>query len=147
MKQAPDFQSDQWINSEPLSLEALSGSPFMVKFWTFGCYNCVNVLPSMKSWYEDLHPEGFEIVAVHSPEFSFEKVFDNVKKAVVDQGITYPVAIDNNFRIWRAYSNQYWPTMYLVDREGWIRYVHIGEGRYDETRQAIVDLLVEQPSP
>ena len=143
LKQAPELISDQWINSEPLSLASLSGSPFMVEFWTFGCYNCTNVLPSMKAWYEELHPEGFEIVAVHSPEFSFEKVLDNVKNAVAEEGIEYPVAIDNSFGIWRAYGNQYWPTMYLVDREGWIRYVHIGEGRYDETRQAIVDLLLE----
>jgi thiol-disulfide isomerase/thioredoxin len=143
LKEAPDFRSTQWINSEPLSLASLRGTPFLVEFWTFACYNCKNVIPSMKAWYEELGPRGFEIVAIHSPEFNFEEVFDNVKTAVAEQGIRYPVAIDNDFGLWRAYGNKYWPTMYLVDAEGWIRYVHIGEGYYDETRQAIVDLILE----
>ena len=143
LKKAPEIRSSDWINSEPLSVASLQGSPFLVEFWTFGCYNCKNVIPSMKAWYEELHPRGFEIVAIHSPEFSFEKAFDNVKEAVAEHGIEYPVAIDNDFGLWRAYGNKYWPTMYLVDAEGWIRYAHIGEGYYNETRQAVVDLLLE----
>ena len=97
----------------------------------------------MNAWYEELKPHGLEIVSVHSPEFSYEQALDSVRTAVANHGIEFPVAIDNDFSIWRAYGNQYWPTMYLTDSEGWIRYVHIGEGNYDKTRQAIIDLLFE----
>ncbi len=143
LREAPAIDSTTWVNSPPLSASDLRGNPYLVEFWTFGCYNCKNVIPSMNAWYEELRPHGLEIVSVHSPEFSYEQALNNVRTAVASHGIEYPVAIDNDFSIWRAYGNQYWPTMYLADSEGWIRYVHIGEGNYDKTRQAIIDLLFE----
>jgi len=140
---APDISSKQWINSEPLNWDKLKGKVVMVEFWTFECYNCKNVEPYIKTWYQKYNQKGFEIVAVHTPEFDRERDINNVRNYVKDHAITYPVAIDNDFRIWRRFSNRYWPAMYIVDKQGVIRYRFIGEGNYQKIEKAINLLLAE----
>jgi thiol-disulfide isomerase/thioredoxin len=140
---APAIQSAQWLNTKPLAWDGLRGRVVMVEFWTFGCINCKNVTPALKDMHADFKDEGFTLIGVHSPEFDYEKKLANVQKAVKDAGITYPVAIDNDFANWRRYRNRYWPAIYLVDKRGVIRYTHIGEGRYEETRRWIELLLNE----
>ena len=141
---APNISAEQWINSEPLKWDSLLGKVVMVEFWTFECYNCKNVEPYIKTWYEKFHNKGFEIVAVHSPEFDRERDINNVQEYVKDHAITYPVAIDNDFKIWRRFANRYWPAMYLVDKRGYIRYRFIGEGNYQRIEKAIETLLSEK---
>jgi cytochrome c biogenesis protein CcdA/thiol-disulfide isomerase/thioredoxin len=132
-----------WINHEPITIAALRGKVVLVKFWTYTCINCIRTLPYVQSWYDKYHDQGFEIVAVHTPEFEFEKVPANVEKAVKDFSITYPVALDPDYKTWQAYENRYWPAKYLLDAQGNIRYVHFGEGEYDETELVIQQLLRE----
>lgn len=148
-QKAPGFsEGTQWIGTEPLSLEEdLKGKVVLVDFWTYSCINCIRTFPYLTSWYEKYKDEGFVIVGVHAPEFAFEKNAVNVEKAMQDFGITYPVVQDNDFRIWEAYNNQYWPAHYLIDKDGFIRYTHFGEGEYDKTENAIRELLGEQPLP
>lgn len=141
--QAPDIHAEQWINSEPLNWDTLRDKVVMVEFWTFECYNCKNVEPHIKSWYEKYRQQGFEIVAVHTPEFERERDIDNVRRYVKDHGITYPVAIDNDFKIWRRFSNRYWPVMYIADKRGNIRHRFIGEGNYPQIAKTIETLLAE----
>lgn len=141
---APDFDNTAWINSAPLALENLKGKVKIVEFWTFGCYNCRNVQPALKRWYNDYKQYGFEIVAFHAPEFDYEKKLENVQDAVAKEGLKYPVAIDNDFKTWGKYRVNAWPTMFLLDKENRIRYTHIGEGRYEEIEAAIVTLLNEK---
>lgn len=141
---APDFDNTVWINSAPLALENLKGKVTIVEFWTFGCYNCRNVQPALKRWYNDYKQYGFEIVAFHAPEFEYEKKLANVQEAVAKEGLKYPVAIDNDFKTWGKYRVNAWPTMFLLDKENRIRYTHIGEGRYEEIEAAIVALLNEK---
>ncbi len=140
---APLVESDTWINTKPIVWHSLRGKVVMVEFWTFGCYNCQNVLPAMKAAYADYKSRGFTLLGVHSPEFEHEKKLSNVQAAVKKAGIEYPVALDNDFANWRRYRNRYWPALYLVDKRGVIRYTRIGEGGYQETRQWIEKLLVE----
>jgi len=140
---APDISSSQWINSEPLDWSKLKGKVVMVEFWTFECYNCKNVEPYIKNWYQKYNQKGFEIVAVHTPEFDRERDINNVREYVKDHAITYPVAIDNDFKIWRRFSNRYWPAMYIADKQGNIRYRFIGEGNYQKIEKAINKLLAE----
>ena len=140
----PDISAKQWLNSQSLNWGALKGKVVMVEFWTFGCSNCKAVEPHIKSWYQKYQPEGLEIVAVHSPEFNHERNIDNVREYIKDHAITYPVAIDNDFAIWRRFSNRYWPAMYIVDKQGMIRFRFIGEGRYDEIENILQKLLAEQ---
>lgn len=143
-KPAPDFDNEVWLNSEKLNLNALKGKVTIIEFWTFGCYNCRNVQPALKRWYSDYAAQGLEIVAFHAPEFDYEKKLENVQKAVREGGLSYPVAIDNDFTTWKKYKVQAWPTMFLLDKQGQIRYTHIGEGRYEEIEAAIVALLNEK---
>ena len=131
----------QWINSPPLTLSALRGKVVLIDFWTYSCINCIRTLPYLKNWYRDYKDQGFVIIGVHTPEFEFEKNYDNVKKAVAQFEITYPVALDNNYATWNAYHNQYWPAHYLIDQNGVLRMTHFGEGGYAETENAIRDLL------
>ncbi len=139
---APDFISGgQWINSSPLTIESLRGKVVLVDFWTYTCINCQRTLPYLKSWYEKYKEDGLVVIGVHTPEFEFEKNTDNVKEAVEDFKLTYPVMQDNNYDTWSAYSNRYWPAKYLIDKDGVIRYFHFGEGEYDQTEKAIQDLL------
>ena len=140
---APEIISEQWLNSPPLNWNKLKNKVVLVEFWTFDCYNCKNVEPYVKSWYKKFKNKGLEIIAVHTPEFDHEKKLDNVKEYIKDHGINYPVAIDNNFNIWRSYSNRYWPAMYLVDKQGVIRYRFIGEGNYTLIENTLQKLLAE----
>lgn len=140
---APDFDNQTWINSEKLDLAALKGKVVLVEFWTFGCVNCQNVQPSLKRYYEGYNSKGLEIVAFHAPEFDYEKKLENVQTAVKERGLKYPIAIDNDFKTWGKYGVRAWPTLFLVDKQGQIRYTHIGEGNYELTEAAIVALLNE----
>ena len=115
----------------------------LVDFWTYTCVNCIRTLPFLKEWHDKYADSGLVIVGVHSPEFEFEKVTENVESAVVEYDLKYPVAQDNDFQTWRAYSNRAWPAKYLVDKDGIIRYKHIGEGAYQSTEEKIRELLVE----
>jgi cytochrome c biogenesis protein CcdA/thiol-disulfide isomerase/thioredoxin len=139
---APALQVDgSWINTAPLSLQRLRGKVVLIDFWTYSCINCLRTLPHLEAWYAAYHPRGFEIVGVHTPEFAFEHVTSNVRAAVERLGIRYPVMQDNRYRTWDAYSNQYWPAEYLIDRQGRVRYTSFGEGDYDKTEAAIRQLL------
>ncbi len=141
---APELTGTQsWINSEPLKLADLRGKVVLVKFWTYSCINCIRTLPYVQAWYDKYHDDGFEIVAVHTPEFAFEKVLGNVQDAVKDFTITYPVVQDNDYATWKAYGNHYWPAKYFIDANGNIRYAHFGEGKYEEQEAVIRELLKE----
>jgi cytochrome c biogenesis protein CcdA/thiol-disulfide isomerase/thioredoxin len=132
-----------WINSPPLTPASLRGKVVLVDFWTYSCINCLRTLPYIKAWNEKYKDSGLVIIGVHTPEFAFEKDEANVRKAVKDLGITYPVAMDNDYRIWRSFNNEYWPADYFVDGTGRIRFHHFGEGAYDESEQWIRTLLAE----
>jgi thiol-disulfide isomerase/thioredoxin len=141
---APELTSSVWLNTDaPLRLSSLRGKVVGVEMWTFGCINCQHVIPSLKSWYAQYKDQGFVLIGNHFPEFSYERDLGNVRDAVQKAGIEYPVAQDNDGATWRAYHNGYWPTLYLIDRRGRIRYVHVGEGAYDETEANIRALLAE----
>jgi cytochrome c biogenesis protein CcdA/thiol-disulfide isomerase/thioredoxin len=140
----PDLSgATAWINSSPLTPESLRGKVVLVDFWTYSCINCLRTLPYIKAWNEQYKNSGLVIIGVHTPEFPFEKDEANVRKAVKDLGITYPVAMDNGYRIWRAFNNEYWPADYFIDATGRIRFHHFGEGAYDESEQWIRTLLAE----
>lgn len=131
----------QWLNSPPLTTAGLRGKVVLVDFWTYSCINCLRAMPYVKAWAEKYKDQGLVVVGVHAPEFAFERDAANVGKAVRDLGITYPVAIDNNYAIWRAFQNRYWPAHYLIDAQGRMRYHHFGEGNYAESERAIQQLL------
>lgn len=133
----------QWLNSKPLTPAELRGKVILVDFWTYSCINCIRTIPYVRAWAEKYRDQGLVVIGVHAPEFAFEKQIGNVEKAVRDFKITYPVAIDNNFAIWRAFSNSYWPAHYFIDAEGQIRYTHFGEGDYEGSERVIQDLLAE----
>jgi thiol-disulfide isomerase/thioredoxin len=133
----------QWLNSPPLTKEALRGKVVLVDVWTYSCINCLRTLPYLKAWAQKYRDQGLVVIGVHAPEFAFERNVDNVKKATHDLGIDYPVAIDNDYAIWRSLNNQYWPAHYFVDAEGRIRYHHFGEGDYAHSEQVIQQLLAE----
>jgi len=144
---APDLiAGGQWFNSEPLKLSELKGKVVLVDFWTYTCINCQRTLPYLRDWWSKYEDDGLVIIGVHSPEFEFEKEADNVQEAITDFSLNYPIMQDNNFATWRAYRNRYWPAKYLIDKDGVIRYTHFGEGDYDETEQAIQQLLNEAGS-
>jgi cytochrome c biogenesis protein CcdA/thiol-disulfide isomerase/thioredoxin len=133
----------QWLNSPELSKESLRGKVVLVDFWTFDCINCQRSIPYVNEWAKKYEKEGLVVIGVHTPEYPFERVIDNVRKNVEKLGLKYPIAIDNNYAIWRAFDNQYWPAHYLVDAEGKIRYTHFGEGSYDTQEKVIQQLLAE----
>lgn len=134
----------EYINSdENFTLESLRGKVVIVDFWTYSCINCLRTLPYLTAWDEKYRREGLVIIGVHTPEFSFEKKYDNVKAAVELYGIEFPVVLDNDYATWTAYQNRYWPHKYIIDKEGNIRYDHIGEGGYEETERQIQELLSE----
>lgn len=132
-----------WLNSQPLTPEMLRGKVVLVDFWTYSCINCLRTLPYLKAWNEKYRAQGLVIIGVHAPEFAFEKDQHNVEQAVRDLGLTYPVAMDNQYAIWNAFKNEYWPAHYLIDAQGRIRHQHFGEGAYRETEQMIQTLLKE----
>jgi cytochrome c biogenesis protein CcdA/thiol-disulfide isomerase/thioredoxin len=132
-----------WLNSPPLTPEALRGKVVMVDFWTYSCINCLRALPFVESWYEKYKDHGLVVIGVHAPEFAFEKDPGNVRRAVADLKVTYPVALDNDYAIWQAFNNQYWPAHYFIDATGRIRGHHFGEGNYDESEQTLRKLLTD----
>lgn len=139
---APNFVGlTNWINSPPLSLTKLQGKVVLVDFWTYSCINCIRSIPYVEAWYQAYKKDGFVVVGVNTPEFSFEHNPINVANAVKQFGITYPVALDNNYDTWNAYNNSSWPADYLIDKSGEIRYVSLGEGDYNKTELAIQTLL------
>jgi thiol-disulfide isomerase/thioredoxin len=141
---APDFEGiDTWINSEPLTIESLRGTVVLVDFWTYSCVNCIRTLPFLKAFDERYASAGLRIVGVHSPEFEFEKDPDNVRAAVTENGVTWPVAMDNDMATWSAYENQYWPHVYLIDREGSIRADYVGEGQDEAMETRLRELLAK----
>ena len=145
--QAPEFLGiAHWLNTpadRPISLASLRGKVVLVDFWTYSCINCIRTLPHLRAWYAAYHKAGLEIVGVHTPEFAFEHVLGNVRQATHDLHVTWPVALDNSYNTWTAYSNQYWPADYLVDKSGRVRDYHFGEGAYGQTELAIRSLLGE----
>ena len=132
-----------WLNSPPLTPESLRGKVVVVDFWTYSCINCLRALPYVESWYEKYKDHGLVVIGVHAPEFAFEKDPNNVRRAVADLNVAYPVALDNNYAIWQAFNNQYWPAHYFIDAAGRIRGHHFGEGNYDESEAIIRKLLTE----
>lgn len=144
MTLAPELRGiEAWINSEPLTLEELKGKVVLIDFWTYSCINCIRTLPYLKDWHDKYQDDGLVIIGVHAPEFAFERDLDNVKKAALDHQLEYPIALDNEFSTWRAYENRYWPAKYFIDREGYLRHYHFGEGEYAESEQIIQKLLAE----
>lgn len=141
---APEIiQGGEWFNSKPLKLSSLRGKVVVIDFWTYSCINCQRTFPYLRSWYEKYKDDGLVIVGVHSPEFEFEKNPRNVEKAISDFGLLYPIMQDNNFATWQAYSNKYWPAKYFIDKDGYVRYAHFGEGEYDKSEKIIQELLSE----
>ncbi|NDJ54010.1 MAG: redoxin domain-containing protein [Chloroflexi bacterium] len=144
MGPAPELHDGPWLNSdEALKLADLRGQVVLLEMWTFGCINCIRTIPTVNQWYETYADHGLVIIGNHYPEFSYERSLENLQDALVDLEIQYPVIQDNDRETWGAYNNRFWPTIYLIDKWGHIRYVHIGEGRYDQTEAAIVALLAE----
>ncbi|WP_175958348.1 cytochrome c biogenesis protein DipZ [Burkholderia sp. BCC0405] len=137
----------QWLNSPPLTAAGLRGKVVLVDFWTYSCINCLRTLPYTNAWAHKYAPYGLVVIGVHAPEFAFERDIGNVKKAVHDLGIDYPVAIDNGYSIWRAFGNEYWPAHYFIDAQGRIRHHHFGEGEYAQSERAIQSLLAEAGHP
>ncbi|HXV34064.1 MAG TPA: cytochrome c biogenesis protein DipZ [Gaiellaceae bacterium] len=141
---APEFQGiEGWINSEPLTLEKLRGKVVLIDFWTYSCINCLRTLPHLRAWDQTYRDNGLVIVGVHTPEFAFEREPENVRRAVRDHGIEYPVALDPDYATWQAWLNRYWPAKYFIDRRGHLRYAHFGEGDYEESERVIRQLLAE----
>ncbi|MBI4272349.1 redoxin domain-containing protein [Candidatus Uhrbacteria bacterium] len=145
-QQAPELAGVQaFINTPKTSVADLVGKKvILIDFWTYSCINCQRTTPYLNAWYEKYKDKGLEIIGVHTPEFDFEKKLDNVETAVKKFGIQYPVALDNDYSTWTAYSNRYWPRKYLIDIDGFIVYDHIGEGGYEETEKKIQALLSER---
>jgi thiol-disulfide isomerase/thioredoxin len=141
---APELENTVWLNTDqPLRLKNLRGKVVLLEMWTLGCINCQHVIPALRDWYQAYQDRGLVIIGNHFPEFSFERDLDNLKAAIQQYQIAYPVAQDNDGKTWSAYKNSYWPALYLIDKRGHIRYTRIGEGAYAETRSAIEDLLNE----
>ncbi len=141
---APELTNSVWLNTDsPLRLAALRGKVVGLDMWTFDCINCQHVIPTLRRWYAAYKDKGLVIIGNHFPEFPNERDLGNLKQAVAQDGITYPVAQDNDGATWWSYSSQYWPTLYLIDKRGHLRYIHVGEGAYDETEANIKTLLAE----
>ena len=137
---------DGWLQSEVETLQELRGKVVVVEFWTFGCYNCKNRIPHNQELYARYHDQGLEIVGIHSPEFKYEEDVDNISQALLDLGVTWPVVLDTRRRTfweWQTGGRAYWPRTYVLDREGRVRFDHIGEGKYRELEQTVAFLLQE----
>lgn len=143
-KQAPALSKGDWVNSDVLTLERLKGRVVLVDFWTFGCYNCRNTLPALKKFDEKYRAEGLTIIGVHTPEFDSEKEIKNIQANVNKLGIKYAVVTDNNYETWNSYGVNAWPSVFILDKQGRIRFTHVGEGRYDDQEQVIKTLLAEK---
>ncbi|HKT90294.1 MAG TPA: redoxin family protein [Candidatus Sulfotelmatobacter sp.] len=132
-----------WLNSTPLSFRQLRGRAVLVDFWDYTCVNCIRTLPYVQAWHELYRDKGLTVIGVHTPEFTFAQYESNVERGVREFGLTYPIVIDSNREIWKAFANRYWPTKYLLDKDGYLRYGHFGEGGYAECEQVIQELLRE----
>ncbi len=132
-----------WFNSPPLNLRQLRGRAVLVDFWDYTCVNCVRTLPYVQAWHERYRDTGLTVIGVHTPEFTFAQYESNVERGIREFGLTYPIVIDSNRELWKAFANRYWPTKYLLDKDGYLRYGHFGEGAYLETEQVIQELLRE----
>jgi thiol-disulfide isomerase/thioredoxin len=135
--------ADAWLNSQPLSAASLRGKVALVQFCTYTCINWLRTLPYVRAWDEKYKGQGLVVVGVHTPEFPFEKDVDNVRRALKDMGVVYPVAVDNDYAIWRAFENRYWPALYFIDARGRVRHHHFGEGEYEQSERVIQQLLAE----
>jgi thiol-disulfide isomerase/thioredoxin len=140
---APELAAGEWINSPALKLNDLRGRVVLIEFWTFGCINCRNTLPFIKSWHDRYQEKGLTIIGVHSPEFEEERKVENLRREVTSLGIRYAVVADNDYQTWNAYHVEAWPTTFLLDKQGRIRWMHEGEGGYDEAERLIQKLLAE----
>ncbi len=132
-----------WLNSAALSLRQLRGRVVLIDFWDYTCVNCIRTLPYVQAWHQRYGDKGLTVIGVHTPEFTFAQYESNVERAVLDLGLTYPVVIDSNYELWKAFANRCWPTKYLLDQESYLRFAHFGEGSYGECEQAIQVLLRE----
>ena len=141
---APEISSGLWINSEPLKLKSLHGRVVLIEFWTFACYNCRNTLPSLKKWDAQYRDQGLTIIGVHTPELDFERDIVQLRREVAGLGINYPVVTDQDYSTWKAYGVEAWPTLFLLDKQGRVRWTHVGEGYYDQTEEMIKKLLAEE---
>ena len=145
---APELHDSVWLNSDrALRLADLRGKVVLLEMWTFGCINCIRTIPYVREWHETYADEGLVVIGNHYPEFSFEHDLNNLKDSLIRLDIPYPVIQDNDRETWRAYNNRFWPTIYLIDKQGHLRYQHIGEGRYATTEAAIQALLAEEYTP
>ncbi|WP_109127341.1 redoxin family protein [Dyella sp. C11] len=139
---APGFDGGtRWLNSPPLTTQSLQGKVVLVEFWTRECINCLHVLPHTKALYDRYAGDGLVVVGVHTPEYDEERDVGALKNAISTLGIKYPIVMDNDYRIWNAYNNRFWPAIYLIDRDGHVVYRHVGEGDYDQTEARIRELL------
>ncbi len=141
---APEITGQVWLNAAPLRVADLKDKVVLVEFWTFGCYNCRNVEPYVKEWHNQYAKQGLIVIGVHTPESSYERSVTALEEYLHKQQIHYPVVTDNDFATWERYGNRAWPAVYLIDKQGLIRYTHIGEGRYAQTEQQIQTLLAER---
>ena len=141
---APELSNGLWINSEPLTLKGLHGRVVLIEFWTFACYNCRNTLPTVKKWDAQYRDKGLTIIGVHTPESDLESNLNDVRREVAELGVKYPVVTDNDYSTWKAYKVEAWPTLFLLDKQGRVRWTHVGEGYYDQTEEVIRKLLAEQ---
>lgn len=132
-----------WLNSPPLSFRQLRGRVVLVDFWDYTCVNCIRTLPYVQAWHDRYREYGLTVIGVHTPEFTFAQYESNVERGIREFGLTYPIVVDSNREIWKAFANRYWPTKYLLDKDGYLRYAHFGEGGYGECEQAIQELLHE----
>jgi thiol-disulfide isomerase/thioredoxin len=139
-------RANEWLNSPPLTPSALRGKVVLIDFWTYTCINWRRALPYVRAWAEKYKDQGLVVIGVHAPEFAFEKNISNVRWAVKDMRIDYPIAVDNDHVIWRAFRNQYWPALYFVDSQGRVRHHHFGEGAYEQSEMIIQQLLAETGS-
>ena len=130
-------RANEWLNSPPLTASALRGKVVLIDFWTYTCINWLRTLPYVRAWAEKYKDQGLVVIGVHAPEFAFEKNLDNVRWAVKDMRVDYPVAVDNDHVIWRAFKNQYWPALYFIDAQGRVRHHHFGEGAYEQSEMII----------
>ena len=142
--EAPAFADGTWLNSDPLTIKSLRGRVVLVDFWTFGCYNCINTLPALKHFDARYRDHGLTIIGVETPEFDSEKQLETLRQQVQKRGIKYPVLTDYNADTWRAYNIEAWPTVVILDKEGRVRWTHIGEGLYEEQERVIRQLLAEK---
>lgn len=140
---APELSGGEWINSEPLTLAKQRGRVVLIEFWTFGCYNCRNTLPTIKEWDTRYRDRGLTIIGVHTPETDSERSIADLRGEASALGIKYPIVTDNDYATWKSYQVEAWPTLFVLDKQGRVRWTHVGEGAYAETEQVIKNLLTE----